>query len=79
VARQWLASRGGSSDTGVTRDEDPADSQRPPYGTERSYDGLRLAKALAGQGAEVAGFLMAVRWPAQRPARRCPRAATTWS
>ncbi len=31
----------------------------PPYGTERSYNGLRLAKALAGKGAEVAVFLMA--------------------
>ncbi len=31
----------------------------PPYGTERSYTGLRLAKALAGKGAEVAVFLMA--------------------
>jgi uncharacterized protein involved in oxidation of intracellular sulfur len=31
----------------------------PPYGTERSYNGLRLAKALAGKGAETAVFLMA--------------------
>ncbi|MEA3274067.1 MAG: DsrE family protein [Pseudomonadota bacterium] len=31
----------------------------PPYGTERSYNGLRLAKALAGKGAEVPVFLMA--------------------
>ncbi|MGF1616139.1 MAG: DsrE/DsrF/TusD sulfur relay family protein [Gammaproteobacteria bacterium] len=31
----------------------------PPYGTERSYNGLRLAKALAGKGAEVSVFLMA--------------------
>ena len=31
----------------------------PPYGTERSYNGLRLAKALAGKGAEVDVFLMA--------------------
>ena len=31
----------------------------PPYGTERSYNGLRLAKALAGKGAEVSAFLMA--------------------
>ncbi len=30
----------------------------PPYGTERSYNGLRLAKALYGQ-AEVTLFLMA--------------------
>ena len=31
----------------------------PPYGTERSYNGLRLAKALAGKGTEVTVFLMA--------------------
>ena len=31
----------------------------PPYGTERSYNGLRLAKALAKKGADVTLFLMA--------------------
>lgn len=31
----------------------------PPYGTERSFDGLRLAKALANKGAAVSVFLMA--------------------
>ncbi|WP_089726905.1 DsrE/DsrF/TusD sulfur relay family protein [Candidatus Thiosymbion oneisti] len=31
----------------------------PPYGTERSYNGLRLAKTLAKKGAEVTVFLMA--------------------
>ena len=31
----------------------------PPYGTERSYNGLRLAKALIGKGNKVAVFLMA--------------------
>ena len=31
----------------------------PPYGTERSYNGLRLAKALASKGADVTVFLMA--------------------
>ena len=31
----------------------------PPYGTERSYNGLRLAKALAGDGAEITLFLLA--------------------
>ncbi len=30
-----------------------------PYGTERSYNGLRLAKALIGKGAVVTLFLMA--------------------
>jgi hypothetical protein len=31
----------------------------PPYGTERSFNGLRLAKALAGKGTHVTVFLMA--------------------
>jgi uncharacterized protein involved in oxidation of intracellular sulfur len=31
----------------------------PPYGTESSFNGLRLAKALQGKGAEVTVFLMA--------------------
>lgn len=31
----------------------------PPYGTERSYNGLRLAKALVGRGTELTAFLMA--------------------
>jgi uncharacterized protein involved in oxidation of intracellular sulfur len=31
----------------------------PPYGTERSFNGVRLAKALVGKGAEVTVFLMA--------------------
>ncbi len=31
----------------------------PPYGTERSYNGLRLAKALVNEGAHVIVFLMA--------------------
>lgn len=31
----------------------------PPYGTERSYNGLRMAKALAGKECEVTVFLMA--------------------
>jgi uncharacterized protein involved in oxidation of intracellular sulfur len=31
----------------------------PPYGTERSFNGLRLAKALAGKGESVCVFLMA--------------------
>ncbi|MFY9976013.1 MAG: DsrE family protein [Chromatiaceae bacterium] len=30
----------------------------PPYGTERSFNGLRLAKAVAQKGAEVTVFLM---------------------
>ncbi len=31
----------------------------PPYGTERSYNGLRLAKALGTEGAKVSVFLLA--------------------
>jgi len=31
----------------------------PPYGSERSYNGLRLAKALAGEKAVVTAFLLA--------------------
>ena len=31
----------------------------PPYGNERSYNGLRLAKALAAADEDVAVFLMA--------------------
>ena len=31
----------------------------PPYGTERSYNGLRLAKAVINEGANVTLFLMA--------------------
>ncbi len=31
----------------------------PPYGTERSYNGLRLAKALSTEGANITLFLLA--------------------
>ncbi len=31
----------------------------PPYGTERSFNGLRLAKTLAQKEAEITVFLMA--------------------
>ncbi len=31
----------------------------PPYGTERSYNGLRLAKALSNKDAHVTVFLLA--------------------
>ena len=31
----------------------------PPYGTERSFNGLRLAKALISTGSKVTMFLMA--------------------
>lgn len=39
--------------------EGATDSQRAPYGTERSYNGLRLAKALGTEGANVTVFLLA--------------------
>jgi uncharacterized protein involved in oxidation of intracellular sulfur len=31
----------------------------PPYGTERSYNGMRLAKAVGTEGAKVTVFLLA--------------------
>lgn len=31
----------------------------PPYGTERSYNGLRLAKAVSNENSEVTVFLLA--------------------
>ena len=31
----------------------------PPYGTERSFNGMRLAKTLVNKQAEVTAFLMA--------------------
>jgi sulfur relay (sulfurtransferase) complex TusBCD TusD component (DsrE family) len=53
----------------------------PAYGTERSYNGFRLARTLAGQeGAEVRVFLMgdAVTCPcAIRPSRDSPRGRGT--
>lgn len=45
----------------------------PPYGTERSYNGLRLAKALAGKGAEVALFLMADAVVCAKAGQKVPR------
>jgi uncharacterized protein involved in oxidation of intracellular sulfur len=40
--------------------EDAVRAQRPPYGTERSYNGFRLANALAKRdGEDVRIFLMA--------------------
>ena len=57
----------------------------PPHGTERSYNGLRLASALARRdgtdvmaptcGCSGSETLSA----APCPARRCPRATTTWN
>ncbi len=44
-----------------------------PYGTERSYNGLRLAKALAGKGAEVTVFLMADAVGCAKAGQRVPQ------
>jgi hypothetical protein len=44
---------------GVTAHEAPRHLQRPPYGTERSYNGLRLAGALSRRdGVELRVFLL---------------------
>ena len=45
----------------------------PPYGTERSYNGLRLAKALAGKGADVTVFLMADSVGCARSGQKVPQ------
>lgn len=45
----------------------------PPYGTERSYNGLRLAKALGSKGAEVTVFLMADAVGCARAGQKVPQ------
>ncbi len=45
----------------------------PPYGTERSYNGLRLAKALAQKKAEVTVFLMADSVACARRGQKLPQ------
>ena len=45
----------------------------PPYGTERSFNGLRLAKALAGKGAQVTVFLMADAVACAKAGQRVPQ------
>ncbi len=45
----------------------------PPYGTERSYNGLRLAKALARKRAEVTVFLMADAVACARRGQKLPQ------
>ncbi|MCP5443529.1 MAG: DsrE family protein [Chromatiaceae bacterium] len=45
----------------------------PPYGTERSYNGLRLAKALAREKAEVSLFLMADAVTCARRGQKVPQ------
>jgi uncharacterized protein involved in oxidation of intracellular sulfur len=45
----------------------------PPYGTERSYNALRLAKALAKKGADVCLFLMADAVACARRGQKVPQ------
>jgi uncharacterized protein involved in oxidation of intracellular sulfur len=45
----------------------------PPYGTERSFNGLRLAKTLAGKGAQVTVFLMADAVACAKAGQRVPQ------
>ena len=45
----------------------------PPYGTERSYNGLRLAKALAGPETGVTLFLMADAVSCARRGQKVPQ------
>ena len=50
----------------------------PPYGTERSWNGLRLAGALSKRdGVEVKVFCSVTPSGVPPPARRCPTATTT--
>jgi uncharacterized protein involved in oxidation of intracellular sulfur len=50
----------------------------PPYGTERSYNGLRLAGALAKrENGAVRVFLSATASAVRSPTRRFPTATTT--
>jgi uncharacterized protein involved in oxidation of intracellular sulfur len=45
----------------------------PPYGTERCFNGLRLAKALQGKGADVTVFLMADAVACARAGQKLPQ------
>lgn len=45
----------------------------PPYGTERSYNALRLARALSGKEAEVTVFLMADAVPCAKAGQKVPQ------
>lgn len=48
----------------------------PPYGSERSYNALRLAKALMSADSEVSLFLMADGSVVPGPARKCRKVFT---
>ncbi len=45
----------------------------PPYGTERSYNGLRLAKALSSSDAKVTLFLLADAVSCARHGQKVPQ------
>jgi uncharacterized protein involved in oxidation of intracellular sulfur len=45
----------------------------PPYGTERSFNGLRLAKALMAKGSQVTVFLMADAVPCAKAGQKVPQ------
>jgi len=45
----------------------------PPYGSERSYNGLRLAKALAAKNTDVTLFLMADAVTCAKAGQRVPQ------
>jgi uncharacterized protein involved in oxidation of intracellular sulfur len=45
----------------------------PPYGTERSYNALRLAKAVINEGANVTLFLMADAISCARQGQKVPQ------
>ena len=50
----------------------------PPYGTERSYNGLRLAGSLAKRdGEQVRVFLIGDAASCAKAGQKCPRATTT--
>lgn len=52
----------------------------PPYGTERSWNGLRLAGSLARRpDVDVWILLLGDASAALWPGRRCPTATTTWT
>ncbi len=52
----------------------------PPYGTERSYNGLRLAPSLARRDdVSLRVFLIGDAVGCAMPGRSSPKATTTWS
>ncbi len=45
----------------------------PPYGTERSYNGLRLARSLIGKNVDIRVFLMADAVACARTGQKVPQ------